>query len=79
MGDTMVMKSPILSNRMAEESDAQDDLRYDVLKRGNLYEQIGVLYDMYNAADLELSDSSERGLTIADIESFDGKPSLEWL
>ncbi|WP_138007355.1 hypothetical protein [Halalkalirubrum salinum] len=51
----------------------------DLLKQVNLYEQIGVLYDMYEAAELELPDCDERSVTIAAIEAYEHRPSPEWI
>ncbi|WP_124190527.1 hypothetical protein [Natrarchaeobius oligotrophus] len=51
----------------------------DLLKQVNLYEQIGILYDMYEAAELELPDSDERPVTITNIEKFEHRPSPTWL
>lgn len=51
----------------------------NLLKQVNLYEQIGILYDMYEAAELELPDSDERPVTITDIEGYEHRPSPNWL
>ncbi|AXR80695.1 hypothetical protein [Natrarchaeobaculum sulfurireducens] len=51
----------------------------DLLKQVNLYEQIGILYDMYEAAELELPDSETRPVTIEDIEEYEHRPSPDWL
>lgn len=51
----------------------------DLLRQVGLYEQIGILYDMYEAADLELPDADERPVTIEDIEAYEHRPTPEWL
>jgi hypothetical protein len=51
----------------------------DFLKQVNLYEQVGVLHDIYEAADLELPNADERPVTIEDIEEYEHRPSPDWL
>lgn len=51
----------------------------DLLKQIGLYEQVGILYDMYEAADLRLPDASDRPVTIEDIEEYEHRPSPGWL
>ncbi len=51
----------------------------DLLKQVTLYEQIWILYDMYEAAELEIPDSDERPVTITDIEEYEHRPSPDWL
>lgn len=51
----------------------------DLLNQVSLYEQIGVLHDVYEAADLELPNADERPVTIEDIETFEHRPSPDWL
>jgi DNA-binding HxlR family transcriptional regulator len=50
----------------------------DLLKQIDMYEQIGLLYDMYNAADLTLPDT-ERPVSIDEIEEYKHRPSPDWL
>lgn len=51
----------------------------DLLKQVGLYEQIGILYDMYEAADLELPDADDRSVSIHDIEEYEHRPTPDWL
>jgi DNA-binding CsgD family transcriptional regulator len=51
----------------------------DLLTQLGLYEQIGILYDMYEAADLELPDADERPVSIEDIETYEHRPTPDWL
>ncbi|QKY18893.1 helix-turn-helix transcriptional regulator [Halolamina sp. CBA1230] len=51
----------------------------DLLKRVGLYEQIGILYDMYEAADLRLPDAEDRPVSIERIEAYEHRPSPDWL
>lgn len=51
----------------------------DLLKQVGLYEQIGILYDMYEAADLELPHADERPVAIEDIEAYEHRPTPGWL
>ena len=48
-----------------------------LLKQAGLYEQIGILHDLYSAADLTCPDASS--VSIDEIESYDGRPTPEWL
>lgn len=50
-----------------------------LLKQIGMYEQIGILYDMYEAADLRLPDADERPVTIETIEEYEHRPSPDWL
>ncbi|NGM70269.1 hypothetical protein G6M89_14830 [Natronolimnobius sp. AArcel1] len=50
-----------------------------LLKQVNLYDQIGILYDMYEAAELELPDIGKRPVTIEEIEWYEHRPSPDWL
>lgn len=50
-----------------------------LLKQVGLYEQIGILYDAYAAADLKLPDADERPVDINDIESYEHRPTPDWL
>lgn len=51
----------------------------DLLKQVGLYEQIGILYDMYEAADLQLPDAEDRPVNIEEIEEYEHRPSPDWL
>lgn len=51
----------------------------DLLKQIDMYEQVGLLYDMYSAADLALPDTEERPVGIEDIEQYEHRPSPDWL
>lgn len=51
----------------------------DLLNQVGLYEQIGILYDMYEAADLELPDADDRPVSIHDIEAYEHRPTPDWL
>lgn len=51
----------------------------ELLRQVNLYEQIGILYDMYEAADLSLPSSETRPVDIEEIEDFDYRPRPDWL
>jgi predicted ArsR family transcriptional regulator len=51
----------------------------NLLKQVGLYEQIGIIYDMYEAADLKLSDIADRSISIADIETYPHRPEPDWL
>jgi len=51
----------------------------DLLKQVGLYEQAGILYDMYEAADLRLPDAADRPVSIEDIEEYEHRPSPDWL
>lgn len=51
----------------------------ELLKQVNLYGQIGILFDMYEAADLELPSSETRSVDLEDIEGFDYRPQPDWL
>ena len=50
-----------------------------LLKQVNLYDQIGVLYNMYEAASLELPDNEDRPTDITTIETYEHRPKPEWL
>ncbi|WP_133412274.1 helix-turn-helix domain-containing protein [Natrarchaeobaculum sulfurireducens] len=50
-----------------------------LLQQVNMHDQIGILYDMYEAAELELPDSDERSVTITDIEEYEHRPLPDWL
>ncbi|MFC7202280.1 hypothetical protein ACFQJC_02040 [Haloferax namakaokahaiae] len=50
----------------------------DLLKQVGLYEQIGLLYDLYSAADLELQDPESHPVTLEDIESYEHRPTPDW-
>lgn len=50
-----------------------------LLEQVGLYEQIGVLYDMYEAADLTLPAADERPVDINDIETYEHRPTPDWL
>lgn len=49
----------------------------ELLQQVGLYEQIGLLYDMYEAADLQLPNADDRRVTITDIEQYEHRPSPE--
>lgn len=51
----------------------------DLLRQLGLYEQLGILYDMYEAADLRLPDTEERPTDIEDVETYENRPSPDWL
>ena len=51
----------------------------DLLEQVGLYEQIGILYDMYEAADLNLPDADDCPVTIHDIEAYEHRPTPNWL
>ncbi|WP_435079952.1 hypothetical protein [Halococcus sp. AFM35] len=51
----------------------------NLLNQVGLYEQIGILYDMYEAADLELPDADDRSVSIHDIEAYEHRPTPDWL
>jgi hypothetical protein len=51
----------------------------DLLQQLGLYEQIGILYDVYQAADLRLPEAEERPTNIEDIETYENRPSPDWL
>lgn len=51
----------------------------NLLDQLDLYEQIGLLYDMYEAAELNLPDRDERAVTITDIEEYEHRPSPDWI
>lgn len=50
-----------------------------LLKQIGMYEQIGILYDMYEAADLRLPDADDRPVSIEDIEDYPHRPEPDWL
>jgi DNA-binding CsgD family transcriptional regulator len=50
-----------------------------LLTQVGLYDQIGILYDMYEAADLELPDADDRPVSIEDIETYEHRPTPDWL
>lgn len=51
----------------------------DLLEQVGLYEQVGSLYDMYEAADLELPNTDDRPVDIQDIETYEHRPMPDWL
>lgn len=51
----------------------------DLLKQAGIYEAVGMVYQVYTAAALELPEQDNRPVTIDDIESFDGRPTPGWL
>lgn len=51
----------------------------ELLKQVGHYDQIGLLYDVYEAASLELPDSADREITIEDVEEYPYRPVPEWL
>jgi DNA-binding CsgD family transcriptional regulator len=51
----------------------------DLLNQLGLYEQIGILYDMYEAADLKLPNADDRPVNIHDIEAYEHRPTPDWL
>lgn len=51
----------------------------DLLEQVGLYEQIGILYDTYEAADLELPNANDRPVDIQDIETYEHRPTPDWL
>ncbi|RBI59990.1 hypothetical protein DMJ13_20090 [halophilic archaeon] len=50
-----------------------------LLKQADLYDQIGLLYDMYEAADLQLPDADNQPVTLDEIENYDHRPTPDWL
>lgn len=50
-----------------------------LLQQVNMYDQIGVLYDMYEAADLRLPNADDRPANIETIEDYPHRPKPEWL
>lgn len=50
-----------------------------LLKQVGMYEQIGILYDVYEAADLRLPDADGRPVSIEDIEDYPHRPAPDWL
>jgi predicted ArsR family transcriptional regulator len=51
----------------------------DLLKQVGMYEQIGVLYDVYESADLRLPDPEDHPVDIEDIEEYPHRPVPDWL
>ena len=51
----------------------------DRLKQVGLYEQVGLLSDMYAAADLQLPHADDHPVTLEYIEEYDHRPSPGWL
>jgi len=49
----------------------------ELLKQVGLYEQIGIIYDMYEAADLSVP--ADRPRDIEEIEGYEHRPTPEWL
>ncbi|WP_433633740.1 hypothetical protein [Halomicrococcus sp. NG-SE-24] len=50
-----------------------------LLKQADLYDQIGLLYDMYEAVDLQLPDADNQPVTLDEIENYDHRPTPDWL
>jgi len=50
-----------------------------LLKQVGMYDQIGILYDIYEAADLQLPSADDRTVSIEDIEDYPHRPSPDWL
>jgi len=51
----------------------------ELLKQVGQYEQVGVLYDMYEAAELSFPESRASSVSLEEIESFEHRPEPEWL
>lgn len=51
----------------------------NLLKQTGQYEPVGVLYDAYEAADLELPIQEDHPVTLEDIETYEHRPEPSWL
>ncbi|NGM69207.1 hypothetical protein G6M89_09335 [Natronolimnobius sp. AArcel1] len=76
--DLKASESPV-PNGIPRKYFAVTEYGISLLKQVNLYDQIGVLYDMYEAADLELPNSDARPVTLAEIETYEYRPTPNWL
>ena len=49
----------------------------NALKEAGLYDQIGLLYGAYDAADIELPDNLD--VTIGELENWEHRPTPDWI
>lgn len=62
-----------------EEYFAVTDSGIQYLKHIDAYDQIGILYDMYDAADIQFTNPKSQSATIEEIEDYSDRPEPEWL
>lgn len=58
---------------------AVSEIGIERLKQARLFDQVGILHDMYEAAELDLPNADDRAVTIEDVEAYPHRPTPDWL